>query len=182
MVATYVWDSALNSWQNYYNHGIEILGESLNPPTVEFIEDRWGTMHVLQIEQVTDGIRLDENQRPWILIGDTWEPYIGSYSQIHPETIEEIGTPTVLERGYEYWYLMKQGEEQFAQEKLNDILGGKSIHTIHDNSIETDDRAYYRTLHRDSDSWNERLQAQELLAIEKLKRMLGGELIGGYDS
>jgi len=182
MVATYVWDQALNSWQNYYNHGIEILGESLNPPTVEYIEDRWGTMHVLQIEQVTDGIRLDENQRPWILIGDTWEPYIGSYSQIHPETIEEIGTPTVLERDYEYWHLIKQGEVQFAQEKLNDILGGKSIHTIHDNLIETDDRAYYRTLHRDSDSWNERLQAQELLAIEKLKRMLGGELIGGYDS
>ena len=27
MVATYVWDFYRNSWQNYYNHGIEIVGD-----------------------------------------------------------------------------------------------------------------------------------------------------------
>jgi len=31
IVATNVWDQERNSWQNYYNHGIHIEGESLNP-------------------------------------------------------------------------------------------------------------------------------------------------------
>ena len=32
IVATNVWDEHRNAWQNYYNHGIHITGESLNPP------------------------------------------------------------------------------------------------------------------------------------------------------
>jgi len=129
MVATYVWDNILNSWQNYYNHGIEILGESLNPLTVEYIEDEYGIIHVLQIEQVIDGIRLDENHKLWILVGDTWEPYISNYYQIHPETIEEIDfkkTPKVLTREYEYWQAFIDREVWIA-EKLKGLLGGELI-------------------------------------------------------
>ena len=32
IVATNVWDEKRNAWQNYYNHGIHITGDSLNPP------------------------------------------------------------------------------------------------------------------------------------------------------
>lgn len=32
ILGTNVWDTKRNAWQNYYNHGIEIMGESLNPP------------------------------------------------------------------------------------------------------------------------------------------------------
>ena len=31
IVGTDVWDSERNSWQNYFNHGIRVTGESLNP-------------------------------------------------------------------------------------------------------------------------------------------------------
>jgi hypothetical protein len=31
MVATNIWDFERNGWQNYYNHGIQIVGESMNP-------------------------------------------------------------------------------------------------------------------------------------------------------
>jgi hypothetical protein len=32
MVATNIWDSERNGWQNYFNHGIQIVGEPMNPP------------------------------------------------------------------------------------------------------------------------------------------------------
>ncbi|HXG73430.1 MAG TPA: hypothetical protein VNK44_01240 [Candidatus Nitrosotenuis sp.] len=32
IVATEIWDYDRNSWQNYYNDGITVVGESLNPP------------------------------------------------------------------------------------------------------------------------------------------------------
>jgi hypothetical protein len=32
MVATNIWDFQRNGWQNYFNHGIQIEGESMNPP------------------------------------------------------------------------------------------------------------------------------------------------------
>jgi len=32
ILGTNVWDFKRNAWQNYYNHGIEVVGESLNPP------------------------------------------------------------------------------------------------------------------------------------------------------
>ena len=32
MVATNIWDFQRNGWQNYFNHGIEIVGASMNPP------------------------------------------------------------------------------------------------------------------------------------------------------
>jgi len=31
MVATNIWDFERNGWQNYFNHGIQIVGESMNP-------------------------------------------------------------------------------------------------------------------------------------------------------
>ena len=30
-ISTVVWDDRRNAWQNFFNHGVEILGESLNP-------------------------------------------------------------------------------------------------------------------------------------------------------
>ena len=32
IIGTYIWDDKRSGWQNYYNDGIEILGDSLNPP------------------------------------------------------------------------------------------------------------------------------------------------------
>ncbi|WP_268543005.1 hypothetical protein [Candidatus Nitrosotenuis cloacae] len=32
MIGTGIWDKQRNEWQNYYNDGIKVIGESLNPP------------------------------------------------------------------------------------------------------------------------------------------------------
>ena len=36
MVATNIWDFQRHGWQNYFNHGIEIVGKSMNPPEIYF--------------------------------------------------------------------------------------------------------------------------------------------------
>ena len=36
MVATNIWDFERNGWQNYFNHGIQIVGKSMNPPKEYF--------------------------------------------------------------------------------------------------------------------------------------------------
>jgi len=124
MVASYVWDFDRNAWHNYYNHGIEVVGESLNPPTVEYVVDRFGNTHALTIKEVSEGKRLDENNSLWILVGDEWQPYNGNYAQIHPESVQESWkTPSVITRDWGSFQLLKEHEALRAEEKLNEILG-----------------------------------------------------------
>ena len=113
----------------YFNDGVEIQGESLNPPTVEYITDKYGNTHALIIKEVINGKRMDENGRLWILVDGTWEPYTGRYDQIHPEVREESGTPSVITRNWDYFTTYKKGQALLAEEKLNQILGGKQIST-----------------------------------------------------
>jgi len=58
MVATYVWDFKGNSWQNYYNHGIHIVGDSLNPPKTKSVafgtHDMRGLFTLTQIDKFED--------------------------------------------------------------------------------------------------------------------------------
>jgi len=68
-------------------------------------------------------MRLDENNSLWILVGDTWQLYTGSYAQIHPETVVDPGTPSSITRHWEYFHLLKESQVSLAEEKLNEILG-----------------------------------------------------------
>jgi len=62
IVATNVWDQSRNSWQNYYNHGIHVTGESLNPP------DQYDGIykgHIYHLTETGKNTAVDE-------FGDTW--------------------------------------------------------------------------------------------------------------
>ena len=57
IVGTNVWDRSRNGWQNYYNHGIDITGESLNPPETREIagtEKGEGLIQVTRVEKYGD--------------------------------------------------------------------------------------------------------------------------------
>ena len=62
IVGTNVWDYRLNSWQNYYNHGIEIQGKSLNPPNEYFGIYKGKQIHLIETAKNT---AIDAD-------GDTW--------------------------------------------------------------------------------------------------------------
>ncbi|MBS3923567.1 MAG: hypothetical protein KGZ37_10550 [Nitrosarchaeum sp.] len=62
MLGTNVWDVKRNAWQNFYNHGIEIVGESLNPPK-EY--DGIYKGHIYHLTETSKTTAVDE-------LGDTW--------------------------------------------------------------------------------------------------------------
>jgi len=64
ILATNVWDTKRNAWQNYYNHGIEVVGESLNPPN-EY--DGINKGQIYHLTETGKGIAVDEFGNAWTL-------------------------------------------------------------------------------------------------------------------
>jgi len=62
IVSTEVWDNRLNSWQNYYNHGIEVVGESLNPPNEYFGRYEGELIHLIETGKNTT---IDADGNTW---------------------------------------------------------------------------------------------------------------------
>ena len=62
IVSTDVWDYRLNSWQNYYNHGIEVVGESLNPPNEYFGIYQGELIHLIETAKNT---AIDADGNTW---------------------------------------------------------------------------------------------------------------------
>ncbi len=68
ILGTNVWDMRRNAWQNYYNHGIEIVGESLNPPK-EY--DGIDKGHIYRLTETGKNTAVDEFGDTWTL-NNTW--------------------------------------------------------------------------------------------------------------
>jgi hypothetical protein len=68
ILGTNVWDIRHNAWQNYYNHGIEIVGESLNPPK-EYNGINKG--HIYHLTETGKNTAVDEFGDTWTL-NNTW--------------------------------------------------------------------------------------------------------------
>ena len=68
ILGTNVWDTRRNAWQNYYNHGIEIVGESLNPPK-EY--DGINKGHIYHLTETGKNTAVDEFGNAWTL-DKTW--------------------------------------------------------------------------------------------------------------
>jgi len=78
IVATDVWDNSRNSWQNYYNHGIEVVGESLNPAKEYDGIDKGHIYHLTETSKTT---AVDEFGNSWTLKYGLWDmDYIKNYN------------------------------------------------------------------------------------------------------
>jgi hypothetical protein len=79
MVATNVWDFERNGWQNYFNHGIHVVGESMNPP------DTYSGIyhgHVYHLIETGKNTAVDEN-------GDSWTfDRVWTRDYIKPVTVD----------------------------------------------------------------------------------------------
>ena len=89
IVGTDVWDTKRGAWQNYYNHGIEVVGESLNPPK-EFNGIEKG--HIYHLITTSKTTAVDE-------FGDSWTFQYGKWSKdfIKQERIQD-GETLVFDR------------------------------------------------------------------------------------
>ncbi|QLH07620.1 hypothetical protein [Nitrosopumilus ureiphilus] len=70
ILGTNVWDAEHNAWQNYYNHGIEVVGPSMNPPK-EY--DGINKGHIYHLTETSKTSAVDEFGNSWSLKYDQWE-------------------------------------------------------------------------------------------------------------
>jgi hypothetical protein len=89
IVGTDVWDYSRQSWQNYYNHGIEVVGPSMNPPD-EF--DGIDKGHIYHLTETSKTTAVDE-------FGDSWTFQYGIWTKdfIKQERIQD-GEKMVFDR------------------------------------------------------------------------------------
>ena len=86
IVATDVWDTARLSWQNYYNHGIEVIGESLNPAK-EY--DGINRGHIYHLTETGKTTAVDEFGNSWTLSLGVWNK-----DYVVPQRIVEDAIPS----------------------------------------------------------------------------------------
>ena len=112
MVATDVWDKKRNSQQNYYNHGIEVIGESLNPPKEYDGIHRGHIYHLTETSKIT---AVDEFDNSWSLKNGQWiMDYIPNNKTLD---LAMNGYP----REHVLFNMYKYGQHLLAETTLNEI-------------------------------------------------------------
>ncbi|NNM03186.1 MAG: hypothetical protein HKP26_06475 [Nitrosopumilus sp.] len=69
MVATNIWDQDRNAWQNYFNHGLQVVGESLNPPN---IHSGIYKGKIYQLTEVEKNKSVDDDGNTWTFDYGIW--------------------------------------------------------------------------------------------------------------
>ena len=152
MLATYIWDHSKNAWQNYYNHGIHIEGDSLNPPK-EYSGIHKG--HLIHLFETGKNTAIDSDGNTWTF-DKTWKmDYVALKKRI--DGITQHG----IDRHNAWFESYKHGQELLAKEKLNLIMDGKEIENNSNYLPKTHYGDFYNTL--------ENIQLQSDIKFQKLK-------------
>ena len=113
ILATNVWDAKRNAWQNYYNHGIEVVGESLNPPKEYDGINKGQIYHLTETSRTT---AVDEFDNSWSLEYGVWaKDYIQNKKIV--DGTEQNG----INRNNAWFNFYKQGQELLAKEVLEQL-------------------------------------------------------------
>ena len=112
IVGTDVWDYSRQSWQNYYNHGIEVVGPSMNPPDEFDGIDKGYIYHLTETSKTT---AVDE-------FGDTWTFQYGTWNKdfIKQERIQD-GEKMVFDRMHSDFAYYKNTQAEFALSELLEL-------------------------------------------------------------
>jgi hypothetical protein len=127
MVSTYVWDSYGNAWQNYYNHGVHIFGDSLNPPKTKSVafgsNDMRGLFTLTQIDKFNDKW-IDEYGNIYLYKGND---RFDKISSIPKDKILDSLTMHGCDRLCNWFENYKENQELLATKELEHIMMGKEI-------------------------------------------------------
>jgi len=126
MVSTVVTDHKRNSWQNFYNHGIEIIGDSLNPPKTKLVA--FGEKEMRGLYELT---QIDKKNHLWVdEFGNFYEDK-GNDRFDRIFTAEKIIYDKVTihgcDRNCNWFYEYKLNQELLAKITLSELLDGKTI-------------------------------------------------------
>jgi len=128
-IGVVVWDQDKHSRTMYFNEGIEVVGESLNPPEIIRILDEKGYPVIITMTSKDEGI--DEDGNLWTH-NSPWTRQIKSVDKTsayeNPEPVGNHG----FDRSHNMFDSYKNTQAQVAQEKLIEILGGHNIYNFSD--------------------------------------------------
>ncbi|MEX2192308.1 MAG: hypothetical protein WD717_02855 [Nitrosarchaeum sp.] len=108
ILGTNVWDAKRNAWQNYYNHGIEIVGESLNPPK-EY--DGINKGHIYHLTETGKNTAIDES-------GDSWTFAYGIWDKDYTMPEKTPDTSSIMTRFHSEFPKYKEKQVHDAIEQL----------------------------------------------------------------
>ena len=118
IIGTYIWDDIRSGWQNFYNDGVEIIGDSLNPPAVHQVVYKG---RQIQITESGKNIALDEEGNLWTF-DKSWK------MEYQPRVkIDDGITSQGFDRNHVKFSTYQKGQELIAKNILSSILGGKVI-------------------------------------------------------
>ena len=142
IVSTNIWDDNRNAWQNYFNHGIQIEGDSLNLPKtkmVAFGEAQMRGLYKLTQTNKTADLWSDEIGNTYHYVGNDRFDRISLHSDYDTLNLE---TKHGCDRNCYLFSNYKNEQQDIAQEKLDKLLQGKLIqnptkgfYTIEYNSL-----------------------------------------------
>lgn len=157
IVATNVWDSQRNAWQNYYNDGIDVNGVSLDPPKT------YQVIHHGKIFIITEfgkNSAIDDYGNTWSF-NKTWQ------MDSKPIIKKDVTlTSKWFDRNHPLFNTYKDGQVLLAQEVFNDLVNGKSIQN---NSLDEAITFYGKFLKRTE---NMQLQQDKLNEIKNAQVIL----------
>jgi len=112
IVGTDVWDQKRNAWQNYYNDGIEVVGESLNPPKQHTgIHDG----HLITITEIGKNTAIDQQGNTWTF-DKTW-----NMNYVPNGKIDDGITTHGFDRNHKAFSYYKHGQTLLAQQILDEF-------------------------------------------------------------
>lgn len=113
IVATDIWDFKRSSWQNYYNHGIEVVGKSLNPSN-EY--DGISAGQIYRLTETSKTTAIDEFGNSWSLKYDVW-----AMDYIPNEKIIDGIAMNGYTRENSQFDIYKYGQYLLAENKLGEM-------------------------------------------------------------
>jgi len=123
IVGTNVWDTNRNAWQNYFNHGVDVQGGSLNSPTHQIGIHNGQLKTIIQTDENTG---IDEDGNKWVF-DKTWK-----INSIPTGKIDDGITSHGYDRTNVRFETYKQGQELLAKQTLDSMIRGE----IQNNSLD----------------------------------------------
>jgi len=120
IIGTYYWDAKRNAANNYFNDGIEIIGDSLNPPNQYVVSHKGNQMTITETEK---NVGLDQEGNLW-----TYDSYWKMDYQPQGKIDDGI-TSQGIDRNNVRFSSYKQGQILLAEHQLQTSVDGSLIKT-----------------------------------------------------
>jgi len=115
ILGTNVWDVKRNAWQNYYNHGIEVVGDSLNPSKTY---DGINKGQIYHLTETGKGIAIDEFGNSWSFHHGIWNKDYVKPSEPNHDYVTSNGN---CDRNCNWFEMHKIRQAILAKETMSQI-------------------------------------------------------------